>query len=91
MKIEFFPDVGRLFDVIVNFHFETFTQVVSIGKDFESLDVSVFFDILRLDVGDKISDAINVISEAETAESFNQYNADGFFIIGRSNVSKAHS
>jgi hypothetical protein len=45
---------------------------------------------LGLDVADKISDTVDIVSKGQTTESFDNYYTNSFLVISRSDVSKAH-
>ncbi len=46
---------------------------------------------MRLDVADKISDAIDIVSKSQATKGFDYNHTNSFFIVSRSNVSEANS
>ena len=48
------------------FHLKIIAQIVPTRENLESLDVAVLFDVLRLDLADQVSDAVDVVSETQT-------------------------
>ncbi len=74
----------------MDFKFEIFRNVVSIGQNFKSFDVLVLLNILGLDIADEISYTVDIVSKGQTTESFYNDDANSFFVISRSDISKAH-
>lgn len=61
-----------------------------VGQFFEYFKLLAAFDVLRSDVGDDFSDAVDVVGHDYAAEGFDEDQTDGFGTVRGYDVTKPH-
>ena len=57
----------------------------------EYLEAAVFLKIIRSNFGDDLADPVNVIGQDDATHGFNKNHAEGFVLVGRTNISEPNS
>ena len=89
-EAELFLDVDRLVDVVVDATAEVFGEVVFDDQFLEDFEVFALFDVLGPNVGDQITDAVDVVGEHEAADHLDKDQADRFLVGRGIDVAEPH-
>ena len=90
-ETELFLYVYRLVDIVVDSAAEVFGQIVLYDQFLENFEVFALFDVLRPNVGDQISDTIDVVGEHKAANHLDKDQTDRLLIGRGIDISEPHS
>jgi hypothetical protein len=89
--VEFFSDIGRFLNVVVDTPFEVLCDIIFACEFAENFEVFAFLNILRSDIADEGTDAVDIVGETNTGDHFDEGQDHRLLVCCSSEVSKPDS